>query len=95
MQWSVISKILKSAYHVFILTFGHYYGRVIFQSVFKSKAFQELSEDALAEVLKDNGLNMDESEILKYIKEWAAVNSVSWMEVWSIIMILGFHKDIP
>lgn len=46
------------------------------ESVFKSKAFQELSEDALAEVLKNSGLNMDESEIIKYIKEWAAVNSV-------------------
>ena len=52
-----------------------------FQSVFKSKAFQELSEDALGEVLKDSGLNMDESEILKYIKEWAAVNSVSKIQV--------------
>ena len=50
---------------------------MLFQSVFKSKAFQELSEDALAEVLKNSGLNMDESEIIKYIKEWAAVNSVS------------------
>ncbi|XP_060569488.1 BTB/POZ domain-containing protein 19-like [Ruditapes philippinarum] len=46
------------------------------QSVFKSKAFQELSEDALSEILKVDGLNMDEAEIIKYIKEWAAVNSV-------------------
>jgi hypothetical protein len=45
--------------------------------VFKSKAFQELSEDALSEILKVDGLNMDEAEIIKYIKEWAAVNSVS------------------
>ena len=44
--------------------------------MFKSKAFQELSEDALAEILKVDGLNMDEAEIIKYIKEWAAVNSV-------------------
>ena len=36
-----------------------------------------MSEDALAEVLKDDGLNMDEAEIIKYVKEWAAVNSVS------------------
>lgn len=46
------------------------------ESVFKSKAFQELSEDALGEVLKIDGLNMDEAEIIKYVKEWAAVNSV-------------------
>ncbi|WAR24254.1 BTBDJ-like protein [Mya arenaria] len=46
------------------------------ESVFKSKAFQELSEDALAEVLKIDGLGMDEAEIIKYVKEWAAVNSV-------------------
>lgn len=46
------------------------------QSVFKSKAFQELSEDALSEILKVDGLNMDEAEIIKYIKEWTAVNSV-------------------
>lgn len=46
------------------------------ESVFKSKAFQELSEDALSEILKVDGLNMDEAEIIKYIKEWAAVNSV-------------------
>ena len=58
--------IFEGLFHMFVL-----------QSVFKSKAFQELSEDALAEVLKDSGLNMDESEIIKYIKEWAAVNSVS------------------
>ncbi|KAL4236268.1 BTB/POZ domain-containing protein 19 [Mactra antiquata] len=46
------------------------------ESVFKSKAFQELSEDALSEILKVDGLNMDEADIIKYIKEWAAVNSV-------------------
>jgi len=45
--------------------------------VFKSKGFQELSETALAEILKVDGLNMDEAEIIKYVKEWAAVNSVS------------------
>ncbi|KAH3695518.1 BTB/POZ domain-containing protein 19-like [Dreissena polymorpha] len=46
------------------------------ESVFKSKAFQELSDTALAEVLKVDGLGMDEAEIVKYVKEWAAVNSV-------------------
>lgn len=46
------------------------------ESVFKSKAFQELSEDALSEILKVDGLNMDEAEIIKFLKEWAAVNSV-------------------
>lgn len=45
--------------------------------MFKSKAFQELSDTALAEVLKVDGLGMDEAEIVKYVKEWAAVNSVS------------------
>ena len=62
----------------------------LFQSVFKSKAFQELSEDALAEVLKDSGLNMDESEIIKYIKEWAAVNSVSQIQQGLCYMYSGF-----
>ena len=61
-----------------------FHALILFQSVFKSKAFQELSEDALAEVLKNSGLNMDESEIIKYIKEWAAVNSVSIVKLYLI-----------
>ncbi|KAL3869284.1 hypothetical protein ACJMK2_041987 [Sinanodonta woodiana] len=44
-------------------------------NVFKSKAFQELSEDALVEIMKSDKLQMDEADILRYIKEWAAVNS--------------------
>lgn len=49
----------------------------LFQNVFKSKAFQELGEDALIEILKSDELMLDEADIIKYIKEWATVNAVS------------------
>lgn len=41
---------------------------------------------ALAEVLKIDGLNMDEAEIIKYLKEWAAVNSVRNLETFLLIV---------
>lgn len=46
------------------------------ENVFKSKGFQELSEDSLCEILRSDELNMDEAEIIAYIKEWATVNAV-------------------
>ncbi|XP_071167253.1 BTB/POZ domain-containing protein 19-like [Mytilus edulis] len=46
------------------------------EDVFKSKGFAELSEESLVETLKSDGLTMDESKILKYIRDWAQVNSV-------------------
>lgn len=45
--------------------------------MFKAKAFQELGEDALIEILKSDELMLDEADIIKYIKEWATVNAVS------------------
>lgn len=46
------------------------------EEVFKTKAFTEMSEDALAFILQSDGLRMDEIDILKKVTEWAAVNSV-------------------
>ena len=46
------------------------------QDVFKSRGFNEMSEDALAFVLKSDRLNMDEADILEKVTEWATVNSV-------------------
>ncbi|KAK3089745.1 hypothetical protein FSP39_006158 [Pinctada imbricata] len=45
-------------------------------SVFKSKSFQELSEDAIIEILSSDELQLDELDIIKYVKEWATVNAV-------------------
>lgn len=46
------------------------------EEVFKSRGFNEMSDDALAFVLKSDGLKMDEAEILEKVLEWATVNSV-------------------
>ncbi|KAL3869280.1 hypothetical protein ACJMK2_041983 [Sinanodonta woodiana] len=46
------------------------------EQVFTSKGFQELSDNALIEVLKSDNLKLDEQDIYKYVKEWAHVNSV-------------------
>ncbi|XP_065184982.1 BTB/POZ domain-containing protein 19-like [Sycon ciliatum] len=44
--------------------------------VFQSRGFHELSEETMIFVLKCNGLQLDEGEVLKHVKEWASVNSV-------------------
>ena len=48
----------------------------ILQEVFKSRGFNEMSEDALSFVLRSDHLNMDEPDILEKVTEWATVNSV-------------------
>ena len=53
------------------------YFYIILQSVLKSKAFQELSDESLIEVLQSDKLKMDEVDLLKYVKDWATINSVS------------------
>ncbi|XP_033738145.1 BTB/POZ domain-containing protein 19-like [Pecten maximus] len=45
-------------------------------NVFKSKGFQELSEDAMVELLGSDGLQMDELDIFNFVKDWATVNAV-------------------
>ncbi len=45
--------------------------------MFKSRGFNEMSEDALAFVLGSDKLRMDETVILEKVLEWATVNSVS------------------
>lgn len=47
------------------------------QAVFKSQGFHELSEDALVFILQSDKLQMDEVDILTYVKQWANVNAVS------------------
>ncbi|XP_070563955.1 BTB/POZ domain-containing protein 19-like [Ptychodera flava] len=46
------------------------------KTVFKTKGFHEMSEEALCVVLESDKLLLDELEILACIKEWATVNSV-------------------
>jgi hypothetical protein len=50
------------------------YFYIILQSVLKSKAFQELSDESLIEVLQSDKLKMDEVDLLKYVKDWATIN---------------------
>lgn len=50
---------------------------VEFKAVLKSKAFQELSDESMNEILQSDNLQMDEIELLKYVKDWATINSVS------------------
>ena len=47
------------------------------QEVFKSRGFNEMSEEAVAFVLQSDQLRMDEADILEKVTEWATVNSVS------------------
>ena len=49
----------------------------LLQDVFRSSGFNEMSEDALAFVLRSDKLKMDEIEILNKVREWASVNAVS------------------
>lgn len=50
------------------------------QEVFKSRGFNELSEDALSFILLSDRLKMDEEDILSKVMEWATVNSVGQKE---------------
>lgn len=47
------------------------------EAVFKTRGFTELSDDTLSYILGSDNLMADEGEILKAVKEWATVNSVS------------------
>ena len=47
------------------------------EAVFKTRGFTELSDEALSFILRSDNLMADEGEILKAVKEWATVNSVS------------------
>ncbi|XP_064385896.1 BTB/POZ domain-containing protein 19-like [Halichondria panicea] len=44
--------------------------------VFKSRGFNEMSDDALTFVLRSDKLRLGEAEILEKVLEWATVNSV-------------------
>lgn len=46
------------------------------EEVFKSRGFNEMSEEAVAFVLQSDLLRMDEADILDKATEWATVNSV-------------------
>ncbi len=45
--------------------------------MFKSRGFNEMSDDALTFVLRSDKLRLGEAEILEKVLEWATVNSVS------------------
>ncbi|KAL5014541.1 hypothetical protein ScPMuIL_008811 [Solemya velum] len=46
------------------------------EDTFKSKGFEELSGDALSQILLSEKLTLDELEIVKHVRQWAAINSV-------------------
>ena len=46
--------------------------------IFKTQGFNELSDATLSYLLQSDELTMDECELLKAIKGWAVVNSVSF-----------------
>ena len=48
----------------------------LFQNVFKSKSFHEMSDAALSVVLKNDNLRVDERDVLNHVRDWATVNSV-------------------
>ena len=47
------------------------------KAVFASKGFNEMSEETLVFILKSDKLDMEESDILEKVKEWANISSVS------------------
>lgn len=53
------------------------------KAVFKTRGFHEMSEETLIFLMQSDGLQLDEGEILKAMKDWASVNSVS----------LPFHRS--
>lgn len=70
------------------------------QAVFKSKGFQEMSEDALCVVLKSDHLMLDEMVIYRAVKEWATVNSVggftpTTVAIWEITRLTRHDLHLP
>ena len=72
----------------------------MFQGVFKTKGFQEMSDTALAKVLQSDNLMIDEPDILNAVKDWAAINSVSLEQpnkrlfLWCVIYLLQLPFDV-
>ncbi|XP_063962794.1 BTB/POZ domain-containing protein 19-like [Lytechinus pictus] len=66
------------------------------QEVFRTKQFQELSDQALAVILQSSRLLMDEIDILETIKEWASVNSaVQGVPLMKVINSVIQHVRFP
>lgn len=59
------------------------------ESVFRTKGFHELSEEALSLLLQSDKLMMDELEILVAVREWATVNSVRFGLLVDLYNVLG------
>ena len=59
------------------------------ESVFRTKGFHELSEEALSLLLQSDKLMMDELEILVAVREWATVNSVRFGLLFDLYKVLG------
>lgn len=59
------------------------------ESVFRTKGFHELSEEALSLLLQSDKLMMDELEILVAVREWATVNSVRYGSLVDLYNVLG------
>jgi len=58
------------------------------ESVFRTKGFHELSEEALSLLLQSDKLMMDELEILAAVREWATVNSVRFVQIFTVLSFL-------
>lgn len=75
MIWSyLIFTLIFNRFNAILCSFRYNF---FLKDVFKSKGFAELSEDSLVEILKSDGLTMDEGKILKYLRDWSQVNAVS------------------
>jgi hypothetical protein len=75
MIWSyLIFTLIFNRFNAILCNFRYNF---FLKDVFKSKGFAELSEDSLVEILKSDGLTMDEGKILKYLRDWSQVNAVS------------------
>lgn len=77
MIWSYLYLILTLIVNRFNAILYSFRYNFFLKDVFKSKGFAELSEDSLVEILKSDGLTMDEGKILKYLRDWSQVNAVS------------------
>jgi len=54
------------------------------EEIFQTKGFNELSDNTLSYILQSDELALDEYDLLKAIKGWAVVNSVSLIPLFKI-----------
>lgn len=66
------------------------------EQVFKTEGFHEMSEEALGTLIASHNLNIDEVDLIGFVREWATVNSV-WefqiLSVWSGPLVNEYGKE--